>query len=111
QPHHLRSHTRSTTNYAGISRITRVQDSGSRPTHVPHGFYIGDSTDSVRSQIAALTYVDTHLGRLIDTLTRDLRWLIIMCADHGDAFGEGGYRGRGIVRPEVTNVPFAAWLS
>ncbi|MFF0451728.1 hypothetical protein ACFYT4_36235, partial [Streptomyces sp. NPDC004609] len=31
QPHHLRSHTRSTTNYAGISRITRVQDSGSRP--------------------------------------------------------------------------------
>ncbi|MEU2834672.1 IS3 family transposase [Streptomyces lavendulae] len=31
QPHRLRSRTRSTTNYAGISRINRVQDSGSRP--------------------------------------------------------------------------------
>lgn len=30
---------------------------------------MGDSTDSVRSQIAALAYADTHLGRLIDTLT------------------------------------------
>ncbi|MFE9661799.1 STM4013/SEN3800 family hydrolase [Streptomyces sp. NPDC005955] len=80
-------------------------------THVPHGFYIGHSTDSVRSQIAALAYADTHLGRLINTLTRERKWLIIMCADHGDAFGESGYWGRGIVRPEVTNVPFAAWLS
>jgi glucan phosphoethanolaminetransferase (alkaline phosphatase superfamily) len=36
---------------------------------------------------------------------------MIMCADHGDAFGEYGYYGRGIVHPTVLNVPFAAWLS
>lgn len=32
-----------------------------------------------------------------------------MCADHGDAFGEDGYRGRGIAHPMVLNVPYAAW--
>lgn len=36
---------------------------------------------------------------------------LIMCADHGDAFGEDGYHGRGIAHPTVLNVPFAVWLS
>jgi hypothetical protein len=34
-----------------------------------------------------------------------------MCADHGDAFGEDGFHGRGIAHPVVMNVPFAAWVS
>ncbi|WP_327696849.1 sulfatase-like hydrolase/transferase [Streptomyces sp. NBC_00459] len=80
-------------------------------THVPHGHYTGDSVDSWRSQAAALAYADEHLGRLVDGLTAKKRWLIIMCADHGDAFGEDGYHGRGIAHPTVLNVPFAAWLS
>jgi len=71
----------------------------------------GDSVDSWQSQAAALTYADEHLGRLVDGLTGKKRWLIIMCADHGDAFGEDGYHGRGIAHPTVLNVPFAAWLS
>ncbi|WP_326723245.1 STM4013/SEN3800 family hydrolase [Streptomyces sp. NBC_00243] len=78
-------------------------------THVPHGHYLGDSADSARSQQAALAYADSHLGRLISTLTRKAPWLIIMCADHGDAFGEDGYRGRGIAHRTVLNVPYAAW--
>ncbi|MEZ0089980.1 STM4013/SEN3800 family hydrolase [Streptacidiphilus sp. EB129] len=77
-------------------------------THVPHGHYLGDSTDSTASQRAALAYADAHLGRLIDGLTSAKRWLVIMCADHGDAFGEGGFHGRGIAHPVVMNVPFAA---
>ncbi|MEU6799897.1 STM4013/SEN3800 family hydrolase [Streptomyces neyagawaensis] len=80
-------------------------------THVPHGHYTGDSGDSWQSQAAALAYADEHLGRLVDGLTGKKRWLIIMCADHGDAFGEEGYHGRGIAHPTVLNVPFAAWLS
>ncbi|WP_308405209.1 sulfatase-like hydrolase/transferase [Streptomyces sp. B93] len=80
-------------------------------THVPHGHYVGDSGDSWQSQAAALAYTDEHLGRLVDGLTDKERWLIIMCADHGDAFGEDGYRGRGIAHPTVLNVPFAVWLS
>ncbi|MET8688936.1 STM4013/SEN3800 family hydrolase [Streptomyces sp. NPDC004732] len=77
-------------------------------THVPHGHYLGDSSDSAQSQRAALGYADEHLGRLITTLTMKRRWLIIMCADHGDAFGEDGFHGRGIAHPVVMNVPFAA---
>jgi arylsulfatase A-like enzyme len=80
-------------------------------THVPHGHYVNDSRDSLASQTAALAYADSHLGRLISTLTAKKRWLIIMCADHGDAFGEDGFHGRGIAHPVVMNVPFAAWVS
>lgn len=80
-------------------------------THVPHGHYVGDGEDSWRSQAAALAYADEHLGRLVDGLTGKRRWLIIMCADHGEAFGEDGYHGRGIAHPTVLNVPFAGWLS
>ncbi|MFG2883930.1 STM4013/SEN3800 family hydrolase [Streptomyces sp. NPDC048297] len=79
-------------------------------THVPHGHYVGHSEDSWQSQAAALAYADEHLGRLIRTLTSARPWLVIMCADHGDAFGEDGYRGRGIAHPAVLNVPFAVML-
>ncbi|MGV9878428.1 STM4013/SEN3800 family hydrolase [Streptomyces sp. NPDC003006] len=79
-------------------------------THVPHGHYVGESTDTEASQKAALAYVDEHLDLLITTLTAKSQWLIIMCADHGDAYGEDGYHGRGIAHPVVMNVPFAAWV-
>ncbi|MEU0037599.1 STM4013/SEN3800 family hydrolase [Streptomyces sp. NPDC006333] len=92
---------------------------GSRPlflfdnisaTHVPHGHYLGRSTDTTASQAAALAYADTHIGRLLDGLADRGRWLVIMCADHGDAYGDDGFHGRGIAHPSVWNVPFAAWL-
>lgn len=76
-------------------------------THVPHGHYVGQSTDNVRSQRAALAYADAHLGRLVADLSTRRPWLIIMCADHGDAYGDDGYHGRGIAHPVVMNVPFA----
>ncbi|NJP46083.1 STM4013/SEN3800 family hydrolase [Actinacidiphila epipremni] len=79
-------------------------------THVPHGHYLGDSRDTAASQQAALGYADAHLARLISTLTVKKRWLIILCADHGDAYGEDGYHGRGIAHPVVMNVPYAAMV-
>lgn len=79
-------------------------------THVPHGHYLGDSRDTAASQQAALAYADAHLARLITTLTAKKRWLIILCADHGDAYGEDGYHGRGIAHPVVMNVPYAAMV-
>lgn len=80
-------------------------------THVPHGHYIAESRDTPASQRAALSYADAHLARLITTLTARKQWLVIMCADHGDAYGEDGFHGRGIAHPVVMNVPFAAWVS
>ncbi|MFI9357053.1 STM4013/SEN3800 family hydrolase [Streptomyces lydicus] len=79
-------------------------------THVPHGHYVGENHDSWQSQTAALGYADEYLGRLICGLTSSRRWLVIICADHGDAFGEDGYYGRGIAHRTVLNVPFAAVL-
>ncbi|MFD3481927.1 sulfatase-like hydrolase/transferase [Streptomyces sp. NPDC058665] len=79
-------------------------------THVPHGHYLGGSTDTVQSQAAALAYADEHLGRLITTLTARRQWLVIMCADHGEAFGEDGFHGRRIAHPVVMNDPYAAML-
>ncbi|MGW7610984.1 STM4013/SEN3800 family hydrolase [Streptomyces sp. NPDC054766] len=79
-------------------------------THVPHGHYLGNSAESSASQAAALAYADAHLGRLLDGLSARGRWLVIMCADHGDAYGDDGFHGRGIAHPAVWNVPFAAWM-
>ncbi|MBX9398012.1 STM4013/SEN3800 family hydrolase [Streptomyces sp. TRM72054] len=79
-------------------------------THVPHGHYLGESTDTAASQQAALTYVDEHLARLITTLTTGRRWLVIICADHGDAYGDDGFHGRGIAHAVVMNVPYAAMV-
>ncbi|MGI5337349.1 STM4013/SEN3800 family hydrolase [Streptomyces sp. CA-181903] len=77
-------------------------------THVPHGHYLDRSDDDMRSQRAALAYADAHLGRLITELTEKQRWLIILCSDHGDAYGDDGYHGRGIAHPVVMNVPYTA---
>lgn len=96
-----------------------AEQHGSRPlylfvnvsaTHVPHGHYLGESTDTAASQEAALAYADVHLARLITTLTARKPWLIILCADHGDAYGEDGFHGRGIAHPTVMNVPYVAML-
>ncbi|MFE5736661.1 STM4013/SEN3800 family hydrolase [Streptomyces celluloflavus] len=77
-------------------------------THVPHRYYLpGETQDSWESQCAALAYTDTHLGRLLDELPACGPWLVIMCADHGDAFGEDGYTGHGIAHPSVWTVPYA----
>ncbi|MGV9251444.1 STM4013/SEN3800 family hydrolase [Streptomyces sp. NPDC003697] len=79
-------------------------------THVPHGHYLNSSEDTTASQAAALAHADEHLGRLLDGLAQHGRWLVIMCADHGDAYGDDGFHGRGIAHPAVFDVPFAAWV-
>ncbi|MGD2109530.1 MAG: sulfatase-like hydrolase/transferase, partial [Phycisphaerae bacterium] len=45
-----------------------------------------------------LAFTDAHIGRLLDVLKRGGRYdrsLIIVTADHGEAFGEHGHRGHG----------------
>ncbi|MEU9662695.1 STM4013/SEN3800 family hydrolase [Streptomyces chartreusis] len=93
--------------YSGQSLFLFVNISA---THVPHGHYLGSSDDTVTSQAAALAYADQHLGRLLEELAYRGRWLVIICADHGDAYGDDGYHGRGIAHRSVFNVPFASWV-
>ncbi|MFC5854419.1 hypothetical protein ACFPZI_22270 [Streptomyces chlorus] len=47
-------------------------------------------------------------GRLLDEVHSQGRNLVIMCADHGDAYGDDDCHSRGIAHPAVGNMPFAA---
>lgn len=82
-------------------------------THVPVGHYLsedGKDQDSWDGQVAALAYADGHLGRLLDALPQAGKWLVVICADHGEAFGEDGYIGHGIAHPAVWTVPYGQAL-
>ncbi|MET8828731.1 STM4013/SEN3800 family hydrolase [Streptomyces sp. NPDC004610] len=77
-------------------------------THTPHHMYLpGESADSWESQCAALAYVDTELGRMFAAMPNVGPWLILLCADHGEAFGEDGHHGHGIAHPSVWSVPYS----
>jgi hypothetical protein len=80
-------------------------------THTPTYRYLpGATEDSWDSQLAALAASDTELARLFAVLPTLGEWLIVMCADHGEAFGEDGHHGHGIAHPSVWNVPYAEAL-
>lgn len=75
-------------------------------THAPTHLHLpGAGRDSVDTQAAALAAADAHLGRLFEGLRRPT--LLIVCADHGDCFGEDGRHGHGIAHPLVLTVPYA----
>ncbi|WP_217548949.1 sulfatase-like hydrolase/transferase [Streptomyces sp. GbtcB6] len=58
------------------------------------------------AQRVALESVDRKLGRLFDALTRPT--VVVVCADHGEAFGEKGWWGHNQPMPEVMSVPM--WI-
>jgi hypothetical protein len=77
-------------------------------THAPHWAYLdGPAMDSIDSMAAALAYVDIHIGRMIRRLRKRRSWLVILCSDHGEAFGEDGLHGHGFPHPAVWTVPYA----
>ncbi|HJQ84860.1 MAG TPA: sulfatase [Candidatus Binatia bacterium] len=59
---------------------------------------------------AAVRYTDETLGELLATLDASglgARTLVVITSDHGEAFGEHGYRGHGAtLHEEVLHVPF-----
>lgn len=63
--------------------------------------------DSLASHAAALRYVDAALAPLFDACARRGPCFVIICADHGTAYGEEGYVGHRIALPCVWNVPYA----
>ncbi|MEV6350885.1 STM4013/SEN3800 family hydrolase [Actinoplanes sp. NPDC051851] len=77
--------------------------------HQPNRHYLpGAAEDSWESHAAALEYVDTRVGRLVELVTgRGRPVFVIMCADHGTAYGEGGHTGHRIGHEAVWTVPYA----
>lgn len=79
--------------------------------HQPNCIYLdGASDDNVESQRAALAYVDKHLGRLWQSLSRRGPGFCILCSDHGTAYGEDGYQGHRIGHSVVWEVPYAEFV-
>lgn len=55
-------------------------------------------------QRCALEWADAQLGRLFDKI-RHRAPLVVVCADHGEEFGEGGRFGHAHSHPTVATVP------
>ncbi len=79
--------------------------------HQPNCHYLkGATEDSVDSQQAALAYVDQSLGRLFAALESSRPWFVIICSDHGTAYGEQGRTGHRWNHPVIGEVPYAEFL-
>ncbi|MCI0700392.1 MAG: STM4013/SEN3800 family hydrolase [Planctomycetia bacterium] len=79
--------------------------------HQPNRFYLPDATDdTLESHSAALEYVDTQLGRLFAGLRRRGSWMVVICSDHGTAYGEAGYTGHRLAHPVVWDVPYTEFV-
>jgi arylsulfatase A-like enzyme len=57
-----------------------------------------------------LRYVDAALSPLLDYLQQRRSALVIVCSDHGTAYGEDGYFGHRHAHPVVMHVPYAHFL-
>lgn len=68
-------------------------------------FFDQEQLDRLRGrQIRAATYVDGVLGQLYDRVPENT-WVVVT-ADHGELFGEGGYFGHGpVIHDKVFEVP------
>lgn len=76
--------------------------------HQPNRFYLpGATEDSIEAHAAALAYVDGQLPPLFAALQARGPSLIVLCSDHGTAYGEDGYEGHRIGHPVVWTVPYA----
>lgn len=62
------------------------------------------SAECRQRQVACLEYVDAQLGGLIEAFANST---IIMCADHGDCWGEDGLWEHGISHDMTLTVPLA----
>jgi hypothetical protein len=79
--------------------------------HQPNCIFLeGATTDSLQSHAAALAYVDRQLPPLVDAMRRRAPLLVIICSDHGTAYGEDGYHGHRLAHPVVWTVPYAEFV-
>ncbi|WP_460364999.1 STM4013/SEN3800 family hydrolase [Actinocorallia lasiicapitis] len=103
---------------AQTDRIEKIVAAADRPLflllnvaslHQPNHFYLpGASGDTRDTHAAALRYVDSRLGRLFAALRRPT--FVIVCSDHGTAYGEDGHTGHRIGHEVVWTVPYGEFV-
>lgn len=79
--------------------------------HQPNRHYVpGAAEDDLDSHCAALEYVDRALAPLFEAARRRAPTFVIVCSDHGTAYGEDGYVGHRIAHEVVMTVPYAHFV-
>jgi hypothetical protein len=79
--------------------------------HQPNCLFTpGAKADSKQTQADALAYVDRWLPVLFDAVRRRGPSLVVICSDHGTAYGEEGYIGHRVAHPVVWTVPYAEFV-
>jgi arylsulfatase A-like enzyme len=66
---------------------------------------VGKASPAFAHQVEAAEFLDRQLGRLLRMLPADT--IMVLCADHGDCFGEDGHWGHGFNHRMVLDVPIA----
>ena len=76
--------------------------------HAPNHVYVpACKHDNLASHAAALRYVDGALAALFAACAARGPSFVIICSDHGTAYGEDGYCGHRLAHPSVWEVPYA----
>ena len=70
----------------------------------------GATSDSKETQADALAYVDRWVPVLLGAARRRGPSLVVICSDHGTAYGEDGYVGHRVAHPVVWTVPYAQFV-
>ena len=79
--------------------------------HQPNRHYLeGAIEDGIDSHCAALRYADSALAPLFAALRERGGAFVIVCSDHGTAYGEDGHTGHRHAHPVVMTVPYAHFL-
>jgi len=77
-------------------------------THQPTNIYLDwEEPDSLESHAAALEYVDDCIAPLFEACALRRDTFVIICSDHGTAYGEDGFYGHRNGHSVVTTVPYA----
>jgi membrane-anchored protein YejM (alkaline phosphatase superfamily) len=66
---------------------------------------VGRANEAFKHQMLAAEFLDTRLPRLFSGIPDNT--VVVLCADHGECFGEAGYWGHGVNHPQVLEVPLA----
>ena len=61
-----------------------------------------DAAECRRRQLACVEHVDTQLGPLLARFSEEM---VLVCADHGDCWGEDGLWEHGVHHPKTLEVP------
>ena len=79
--------------------------------HQPNWFYGADrGPDTLATHTAALVAVDEALRPLFEKLKQRAPAFVIVCSDHGHAYGEGGYFGHRLGHEVVWTVPYVDFI-